>query len=99
MIDQARNLSSKLGEAVDAVKARSIGVESELRLDGVLLFAALGLLSLGLVMVSSASIALGDKLGSPFHYAMRQGIFALAGLGLAAVVLWRTDLQWVEKQR
>jgi len=103
MIEQARNLGQKLGEAVDAVKVRGqsmgMGAESELRLDGVLLFAALGLLSLGLVMVSSASIALGDKLGSPFHYAMRQGIFALAGLGLAAVVLWRADLQWIEKQR
>jgi len=101
MIGQARNLGHKLGEAVDAVKARgqSMGTENVLRVDGVLLFAALGLLSLGLVMVSSASIALGEKLGSPFHYAMRQGIFALAGLGLAAVVLWRADLQWIEKQR
>ncbi|OYY73453.1 MAG: putative lipid II flippase FtsW [Gammaproteobacteria bacterium 28-57-27] len=104
MIEQARNFGyrlgvQKLGEAVDAVKARGVGAESVLRLDGVLLFAALGLLSLGLVMVSSASIALADKLGSPFHYALRQGIFALAGLGIAAVVLWRADLQWIERQR
>ena len=101
MIEQARNLGQKLGEAVDAVKTRGqgMGAESVLRLDGVLLFAALGLLSLGLVMVSSASIALGDKLGFPFHYALRQSIFALAGLVIAAVVLWRADLQWIERQR
>ena len=103
MMGQARNLGQKFGQAVDqavdAVKERTSGAEGVLRLDGVLLFAALGLLSLGLVMVSSASIALSDKLGSPFHYAIRQGVFALAGLGLAALVLWRADLQWIEKQR
>ena len=99
MIDPARTLGQKFGQAVDAVKAHGTGTEAVLRLDGMLLLAALGLLSLGLVMVSSASVALADKLGSPFHYAMRQSIFALIGLGLAAVVLWRADLQWIEKQR
>lgn len=93
------NLGQKLGFAVEAVKARSVGAEGLLRLDGVLLFAALGLLTFGLIMVTSASIALSEKLGSPFHYAMRQAVFALVGLGLAAVVLWRADLVWVERQR
>jgi cell division protein FtsW len=93
------SLGQKLGLAVEAVKAHSASVEGLLRLDGFLLLAALGLLSLGLIMVTSASIALSDKLGSPFYYAMRQAVFALVGLGLAAVVLWRADLVWIERQR
>ncbi|MEW5838660.1 MAG: putative lipid II flippase FtsW [Pseudomonadota bacterium] len=99
MSEQVRTLGQRFEQAMGVVKAQTAGSEAVLRLDGVLLFAALALLSLGLVMVSSASVALADKLGSPFHYAMRQGVFALAGLGLAAVVLWRADLQWIEKQR
>lgn len=99
MMNPAQHIGERLGQAVDAVKTRAQAAEGVLRLDGVLLFAALGLLSLGLVMVSSASIAMADKLGFPFHFALRQAVFALAGLGFAAIVLWRADLEWVEKQR
>ncbi|TQV64823.1 MAG: putative lipid II flippase FtsW [Halothiobacillaceae bacterium] len=69
------------------------------RIDGLLLVAALGLLSLGLVMVSSASVALSDKMGDPFHYAIRQALFAAIGMALAVYVLWRVDLAFLEKHR
>ncbi len=69
------------------------------RIDGLLLVAALGLLSLGLVMISSASVALSDKLGSPFHYAFRQAVFAAVGLALAMYTLWRVDLNFLERHR
>ncbi|MEW6765286.1 MAG: putative lipid II flippase FtsW [Pseudomonadota bacterium] len=69
------------------------------RIDGLLLVAALGLLSLGLVMVSSASVALSDKLGSPYHYVSRQAIFAAIGLAVAMYTLWRVDLDFLERHR
>lgn len=69
------------------------------RIDGLLLVAALGLLSLGLVMVTSASVALSEKAGSPYHYALRQTLFAAVGVVLATYTLWRVDLAFLERHR
>ncbi len=69
------------------------------RIDGLLLVAALGLLSVGLVMVTSASVALSDKIGSPYHYALRQALFAAAGLVVGMYTLWRVDLAFLERHR
>ena len=66
-------------------------------LDYPLLLAVLALISIGLVMVSSASITLADReLGQPFHYAIRQGIYIVIGLMLAAFLL-RMPLRYLEK--
>ena len=49
-------------------------------LDWLLLGAAVALAVLGLVMVASASLHLGDRAGSPFHYVVRHGL--ALGLGV-----------------
>lgn len=57
------------------------------RFDHALLIAVLIILGLGLVMVASASISIADRqLGQPFYYFMRQGLFVLLGISMAAVV-------------
>lgn len=64
-------------------------------LDGWLLGAALVLLGLGVLMVSSASISIADKtFGAPFHYLWRH-LFALAlGLGAALFCFWVPLERW-----
>jgi cell division protein FtsW len=58
------------------------------RLDAGLALAALALMLLGLVMVSSASITMADRqLGQPFYFVLRQAIHLGLGLLLAALVL------------
>lgn len=61
---------------------------SPFAIDRSLLFVSLSLLLLGLVMVGSASITIADsKMGQPLFYLLRQSVFAIAGLTIAAVVL------------
>jgi cell division protein FtsW len=55
------------------------------RLDVWLIASALALALLGVVMVASASITMADQsLGEPFHYLVRQLVYLLAGIGVAA---------------
>lgn len=52
--------------------------------DRSLLFVTMALLSLGLVMVASASISIADsKMSQPLYYFIRQAIFAVTGLFVA----------------
>jgi len=62
------------------------------------LFGAAGaLLLLGLVMVASASMTIGDRVhGDPFHFVERQAVFALLG-GLATVVVLQVPLAFWER--
>jgi cell division protein FtsW len=61
---------------------------SPFAIDRSLLFVSLSLLLLGLVMVGSASITIADsKIGQPLFYLLRQSVFAIAGLTIAAAVL------------
>ncbi len=64
-------------------------------IDWLLLGAVLTLLALGLVMVTSASLHLGERLaGQPFHYVYRH-LFALGlGLGLAGLVAMIPIAAW-----
>jgi cell division protein FtsW len=65
--------------------------------DGLLLFAVLALLTLGIVMVGSASMAIADRdLGNSFYYLIRQGVFVAIGLALAMLVV-RIPLTWWER--
>jgi len=67
------------------------------RFDPWLLGGTLALACLGVVMVASASIAIGENLGvGPFHYLVRHVLFLGVGLGLAAALM-RTELKLVEK--
>ena len=67
------------------------------RFDPWLTGAALALACLGVVMVGSASVAIGENLGvGPFHYLVRHVLFLGVGIALAAVAM-RTELKTVEK--
>jgi cell division protein FtsW len=67
------------------------------RLDFVLLAAVAALFSLGLVMVASASMPVAERLGlGTFHFAVRQTLYLLMGLGLGVAAL-RVKLAWWEQ--
>jgi len=67
------------------------------RFDPWLTGAALALACLGVIMVGSASVAIGENLGvGPFHYLVRHVLFLGIGIALAAVAM-RTELKTVEK--
>jgi len=58
--------------------------QADFNFDRSLLFVTLTLLSLGLVMVASASISIADsKMSQPLYYFIRQTIFAAVGLFVA----------------
>ncbi len=66
--------------------SRSIARPTRLIVDPLLVSAALGLLLIGLVMVTSASMSVADRaLGSPFAFLERQLLFALVGACCAMV--------------
>jgi len=66
-------------------------------LDGVLIVLVLSLLSIGLVMVASASISVADsKTSTPFFYLYRQLIAATLGL-FAAAIIFKIRLVYWEK--
>lgn len=55
--------------------------------DRVLALAAAALLALGLVMVASASVAVAEAMtGSPLYFFLRQALYALIGLAVAAAL-------------
>ena len=69
--------------------SRSAGRQPRLALDPVIVAATLGLLLLGLVMVTSASITLAERqAGEPFIYLDRQLLSACIGLVCAGVMLF-----------
>src|SRR5690625_1401731 len=58
------------------------------RLDPVLLLLWLGLMSIGLIMIASASIAItAEQYGDPWYLTKRHGAYLLMGLVLAGAVL------------
>ena len=70
--------------------------------DGYLVIASISILVIGFVMVTSASLHLGDKIANnPFHYPLRQFIHICLGLGVGLVVLtinmdfWEKSGQWL----
>lgn len=66
-------------------------------LDYPLIVAVAALFSIGLVMVTSASMPVAERLDvSIFHFAVRQSIYLVMGLGLGLLVL-RIELAWWEK--
>lgn len=70
------------------------------RMDVPLLIGALSLSLLGLVMVTSASLQIAEtRLGEPFYYALRHGIYLLMGLGVGLFVYTLVPLSLLEKIR
>ncbi|MEN1941702.1 putative lipid II flippase FtsW [Luteimonas sp. MJ174] len=79
--------------ANQAVRLDSIGG----RFDPWMLGAALALAALGIVMVSSSSIAVGEELGvGPYYFLSRHVVFMGLGAGLAFWAM-RTELKTVER--
>jgi cell division protein FtsW len=74
--------------------SRSLGRPTRWVIDPVLVSASLGLLLIGLVMVTSASMAIAERSAlSPFAYLERQLLFALVGVACALVAFGvRTEL-------
>jgi cell division protein FtsW len=67
------------------------------RYDPLIVLAALGLASLGVVMVASSSIAIADgQHVGPFYYLIRHVVFLGLGIGLCAVLM-RVPLAWFER--
>ena len=64
-------------------------------LDPVLIFVCVSLLSLGLVMVASASVGVADQhYSNPFYYLQRQLVFVVVGVVAAALVYRVRLVQW-----
>ncbi len=62
--------------------------------DPLLVFSLVALLGLGLVMMTSASTAIAERLhGEPLYFLYRQGAYLLFGLLLAAA-MWRVPLRY-----
>ncbi|MDQ7076005.1 MAG: putative lipid II flippase FtsW [Gammaproteobacteria bacterium] len=67
----------------------------DLRVDWLLASCALILMLLGVVMVGSASFSMSERIfGSPYHYLIRQSLFAFMGLFLILVVGRVSLLNW-----
>jgi len=68
--------------------------------DATLALAATALLSLGGVMVASASVTVGARdLGEPWHYATKQALFVAGGIGVASVVVQIPMERWRQLAR
>ncbi|MQX54971.1 putative lipid II flippase FtsW [Alcanivorax sediminis] len=68
--------------------------------DKPLLWTAICLALAGLVMVSSASLQIAEtRLGDPFYYALRHGIYLALGLGVGAFVYYAVPLALLERLR
>lgn len=75
--------------------ARSHARPRRFELDYVLLGTCGALLTLGLVMMTSASIAIADRqLGDPLFYLERQALGVALGLGAAALAMWIPVQVW-----
>ena len=77
--------------------SRSVGRPARLVIDPMLVSVTLGLLLFGLVMVTSASMAIADRGGgSPFAYLERQLVFALVGM-LCALIAFSVRTEWWDR--
>ncbi|HEY4556034.1 MAG TPA: FtsW/RodA/SpoVE family cell cycle protein, partial [Lysobacter sp.] len=82
------DLSARQATRLDAIRGRY---------DGWLIAVACALAALGVVMVGSAGMSVGDKQGfGEFHYLTRHVVFLAVGTGLG-VWLMRTSLKTIEQ--
>jgi cell division protein FtsW len=65
--------------------------------DVILLLLALALLSIGFIIVTSASMPVADRLyQNPFHFAVRHGIYIILAI-TAALIVMQIPMQWWQK--
>ena len=80
-----------------AENKRIAGDQDARGVDMPLLFLAGLILTIGLIMVASASISLADKTtGSPFYFLTRQLVFLVAGTG-CGVLMYNLPLAWWQR--
>ena len=88
------DIASGLASVSRSTRKRSAFLKLD-QLDPVILIVCLSLLSIGIVMVASASISIADRnLSNPFYYLQRQLVFALIGLMAAGTVYQIRLVQW-----
>lgn len=81
---------AKKPQADDAVR---VGI----RIDPIFLIAVLILLGWGLVMVTSASMELGERFGNPFFFVIRQSVAIVIGIAIVMMLILRLPIaRWVE---
>jgi cell division protein FtsW len=62
--------------------------------DHALVLLAIALLSIGLVVVTSASMPVADRLfGNPFHFAIRHGIYVVLAI-ISALIVMQIPMRW-----
>ena len=62
-----------------------------------LILLAIALLSIGLIVVTSASMPVADRLfGNPFHFAIRHGIYIIGAM-ITALVVMQIPMRWWRK--
>lgn len=88
----------KRQQVTTASMARQKGAATNtlIRQDGILLLAVTVLLSLGVVMVASASLHLGAREGNAFRYLDRH-LLAMALGGVGALAIYYTPVDWWQK--
>lgn len=86
----------RLSAGLNDVRRRS-RLADDILFDRGLLWAALALLGLGVVMVASASLAIGERAGQPYYYVLRQAAFAGISL-IAGFVVLRIPIDAIERR-
>ncbi len=82
-----------LAKSTQSADVARVGI----RVDPMFLTAVLLLLGWGLVMVTSASMELGERFGHPFFFVVRQSIAIVIGVFLVMTVVLRQPIaRWVE---
>ena len=82
-----------LAKSTQSADVARVGI----RVDPMFLTAVLLLLGWGLVMVTSASMELGERFGHPFFFVVRQSIAIVIGVFLVMTVILRQPIaRWVE---
>lgn len=70
---------------------------SQVTFDRGFIILAISMYLIGLIMVASSSMPIGDKLfNNPFHFVIRHAIYIVLSLGIAAVAL-RIEMDWWHK--
>lgn len=70
-------------------------LNTDTQYDRVIVWLSLALMLIGLIMVSSASIAISTRLmGDAFYFATRQGIYLLLAIGLALAAMQISVANW-----
>lgn len=79
------------------LQARKLPPAPTVAIDPWIAISAIALASLGVVMVASSSIAVGEELHvGPFYFLTRHALFLALGTALGALV-YRTDLEWLKR--